>query len=169
MTGRSDTTLLKPRRAPRGIAAARCLCGAVVMEIDTPAVWAWHDHGAASRVAQGCAYATYVGSWVSKFRILKGAEAIGRYDDAARKTARSFCRHCGTPVFYERARAPKMVNIPRALFSGRVGREPRYHVGLDDAAEWEYRGEALSPLKGYPGVMQERPRRRKAPPFDVPE
>ena len=51
-------------------ALGRCACGAVELEIDVPARWAWHDHSAASRLAQGCAYATYVGSWRSRFRIL---------------------------------------------------------------------------------------------------
>jgi hypothetical protein len=53
-----------------------------------------------------------------------------------------------------------MVNIPRGLFETRTGREPRYHVALDEAPDWAWRGEALAPLKGYPGVMWERPRRR---------
>ncbi len=94
------------------------------LEIEVPARWAWHDHSEASRLAQGCAYATYVGSWRSRFRVLKGQASIGRYKDAAAATARSFCKRCGTPLFYERARAPTMVNIPRALFESRAGRAP---------------------------------------------
>ena len=136
-----------------------CVCGAVALEIDVPAVWAWHDHSAASRHAQGCAYATYVGSWRSRFRILAGEEQITRFEDKAAGTARSFCALCGTPLFYERARAPKMVNIPRALFAERTGREPRYHLNIEAAPEWAYNGEPLAPLKGYPGVMWRRPRR----------
>lgn len=138
----------------------RCVCGAVLLEIDVPAVWAWHDHSAASRHAQGSAYATYVGSWRSRFRILQGAEHLTRYEEPDTGAARSFCARCGTPVLYERARSPKMVNIPRALFETRTGREPRYHVGLHEKADWTYAGEPLSPLKGYPGVMRERPRRK---------
>src|ERR1700691_1657350 len=105
-------------------AVARCACGAVRMEIDVPAVWAWHDHSQASQRAQGCAYATYVGSWRSRFRVLKGAKHIRRFEDGDTRTARSFCGVCGTPLFTVRARAPKMVNIPRALFESRTGREP---------------------------------------------
>lgn len=142
-------------------ALGRCACGAVELEIDVPARWAWHDHSAASRLAQGCAYATYVGSWRSRFRILKGEDRIGRYEDAEARTTRSFCTACGTPLTYERARSPTMVNIPRALFVERTGREPRYHMNLGEQADWIYAGEPLAPLKGYPGVMWERPRRRK--------
>jgi hypothetical protein len=96
----------------------------VKFEIDYPAFWAWHDHSDASRRAQGCAYATYVGTWRSRFRVLQGTERITRFDEPATRAKRSFCARCGTPLFYERASAPKWVNIPRALFSGRTGREP---------------------------------------------
>jgi len=159
MPRRADPPTGEKRSAVQ--AQARCVCGAVRLEIDVPGVWAWHDHGEASRRAQGCAYATYVGSWKSRFRILAGDDCLTRYEDAERGTVRSFCARCGTPMLYERARAPKIVNIPRALFESRTGREPRYHVNLAEAADWEYAGAALAPLKGYPGVMWERPRRKK--------
>lgn len=139
----------------------QCVCGAVRFEIDVPAVWAWHDHSAASRHAQGAAYATYVGSWKSRFRLLDGEAAITRYEDAEAGTTRSFCARCGTPLFYERARSPRYINIPRPLFQGRTGREPRYHMNLDQQADWTWRGEALGPVKGYPSVMRQRPRKKK--------
>ena len=150
-------------------AQAACACGAVRLEIDVPAVWAWHDHSAASRQAQGGAYATWVGSWKSRFRILQGEADITRWEDPERKTIRSFCARCGTPLAYERARAPNIVNIPRGIFRSRTGREPRYHMYLDQQADWTWTGEALAPLKGYPGVMRERPRKKARtlePPID---
>ena len=143
-------------------ASGQCLCGAVRFEIDVPARWAWHDHTRASRVAHGAAYATYVGSWRKRFRITAGDDDITRYEDHATKTARSFCKRCGTPLFYERGRSRHMVNIPRALFRSRTGREPLYHIGIDEMQPWIYTGAPLGPLKGFPGVVWERPRKRKA-------
>lgn len=142
-------------------AAGACRCGAVRLEIDVPARWAWHDHSQASRQAQGCAYATYVGSYRSRFRWLAGEDLLTRYEDAAAGTVRSFCARCGTPMLYERARAPTMVDVPRAVFAERTGREPRYHMNLDERADWTWAGEPLAPLKGYPGVMWEKPKRTK--------
>ncbi|WP_293906781.1 GFA family protein [Phenylobacterium sp.] len=142
-------------------AAGACVCGAVKIEIDVPARWAWHDHAAASRHAHGAAYVTYVASYRSRFRILEGEDSLTRFEDAAAGTARSFCARCGAPVLYERARSPTMVNIPRALFTERTGREPRYHMNLSEQADWTYLGEPLAPLKGYPGVMWARPRKTK--------
>jgi hypothetical protein len=143
-------------------ATGECVCGEVRLEIDYPAFWAWHDHSDASRHAQGCAYATYVGSWRSRFRVLQGTDSITRFEDKKMRTARSFCAACGTPLFYERASSPKWINIPRALFSTRTGREPRYHLNIHEKVDWAYLGEALAPLKGYPGVMWVRPKRKKA-------
>jgi hypothetical protein len=119
-----------------GISTGQCLCGRVGFEIDTPARWAWHDHSAASRRAHGAAYATYVGSWRKRFRITRGAAAITRFEDKTAKTVRSFCARCGTPLCYERARSPHMVNIPRALFLGRTGRQPLYHIAIEEMPEW---------------------------------
>ncbi len=157
---RQTTPHPKPAKASNVQAQGQCVCGAVRIEIDVPAVWAWHDHSPASRHAQGCAYATYVGSWKSRFRILEGEDCLTRFEDAEARTARSFCGRCGTPVLYERDRSPRYVNIPRAMFSTRTGREPRYHVHLEDQAEWIYLGEPLSPLKGFPSVMRVRPSRK---------
>ena len=147
---------------------ARCLCGAVELEIDLPARWAWHDHSTASRRAHGAAYATYVGSWRRRFRVTKGAGDITRFQDETTGTVRSFCSRCGTPLIYERAHSAHMVNIPRALFAGRTGREPRYHIAIDELQDWAYTGEPLVPLKGFPGIVWERPgtkKRRRTDPF----
>jgi hypothetical protein len=150
--------LAKPTVAG-GIASGQCLCGKVAFEIDVPARWAYHDHSASSRRAHGAAYATYVGSWRKRFRVVKGKTSMTRYEDKG--TTRSFCSSCGTPVIYERARSPHMVNIPRALFSGRTGRQPLYHLAIEELQEWAYTGEPLVPLKGFPGVVWQRSRKKR--------
>jgi hypothetical protein len=147
--------------AAGGLASGQCLCGKVSLEIDVPARWAWHDHSVASRRAHGAAYATYVGSWRKRFRIVKGEKLIARYEDKSTGTSRSFCSGCGTPLFYERGRSPHMVNIPRALFSGRTGRQPLYHIAIEELQEWAYTGEPLVPLKGFPGVVWQRSKKKR--------
>ena len=148
-------------RAAAATSMGRCLCGAVEIEIDFPARWAWHDHSSATRRAHGSAYATYVGSWRRRFRVTKGLGAITRFQDEETGTARSFCSRCGTPLIYERVRSAHMVNIPRALFANRTGREPRYHVAIEELQDWAYLGEPLAPLKGFPGIVWERPSKKK--------
>lgn len=141
----------------------RCLCGGVTLEIAFPAFWAWHDHSAATRRAHGAAYATYIGCWKSRFRIAEGEDLIARYEDTS--STRTFCKRCGTPLTYARRREAKMVNIPRALFATRTGREPLYHSAIDELQEWAYLGERLKPLKGYPGIVWTGPKKKPRAPF----
>jgi hypothetical protein len=164
-----QATMILPASHPKDAAKKRakcvdvegsCVCGDVEIALDFPAFWAWHDHSPA-RHAHGAAYATYVGARKSRVRLLKGEAKLTCFESAETGTSRSFCRRCGTPIFYEPSHTPKWINMPRALFSERTGREPRYHIGLHEAAEWEYRGEPLAPLKDFPGVMWARPRPRR--------
>jgi len=154
------------RAVAAGIAKGQCLCGKVSFEIDAPARWAWHDHSAASRRAHGAAYATYVGSWRKRFRIVSGKAAIARFE--GKGTARSFGSLCGRPLIYERARSPHMVNLPRALFSGRTGRQALYHIAIEELQEWAYTGEPLVPLKGFPGVVWQRSKKKRRAAGDDP-
>src|SRR3954462_1895287 len=147
-----------------GIASGRCLCGGVAFEIDVPARWAWHDHSAASRSAHGAAYATYVGSWRKRFRVTAGEDLICRYEDASTKTVRGFCRACGSPLTYERGRPPHIINNPPPLFSSRTGREPLYHVAIEQMPDWAYTGAPLVRCKAFPAVVWHRARRKKLPP-----
>jgi hypothetical protein len=155
--------MAKTLKPPAEEAEGACACGAVRIAIGVPARWAFHDHSEASRRAQGCAYVTYVGSYRSRFRFLEGEAVVTRHEHEG--TTRSFCSRCGTPLSMERKRSPTMINLPRALFAGRTGREARYHTSLDEAPDWEYGGGKLVPLKGYPGVMWERPKPRKKRPL----
>jgi len=144
-----------------------CGCGIISFEIKHPARWAYHDHSRATRDTLGSAITTYVGSWRKRFRIVAGEEALCEYRDDENGITRRFCIECGSPVTYERDASPHMVNIPRGLFLEGVGREPRYHVRMAEMPEWAYTGEKVSPLKNYPTVQYERPRKSKnKPPSD---
>jgi len=142
------------------VVRGQCLCGAVEFEMEYPAFWAWHDHSRASRLAHGAVYATYVGTWRKRFRITAGVREISRFEDKTTGAVRSFCRCCGTPLIYERRGSRHMINIPRALFQGRTGRQPIYHIALEEKQDWAYAGEPLVPLKGYPGVFWKRSKKK---------
>ena len=151
----------KPGLKTAAAISGRCLCGTVEIETDVPVFWAWHDHSPASRRAHGAVYATYVGTFRSKVRILKGEDSIARFEEPETHNVRSFCSRCGSPLSYERKRSPKYINLSRALFTGRTGREAKYHVGHEQLQDWAYLGAPVSPVKNYPGLMMERVRKKK--------
>jgi hypothetical protein len=140
--------------------ADQCLCGAVQFEMEYHAFWAWHDHSRASRLAHGAVYETYVGTWRKRFRITAGEREINRGEQTG--AVRSFCRCCGTPLVCERTHSRHMINIQRTLFQSRTGRQPIYHIAIEEMQDWAYAGEPLVPLKGYPGVLWKRRRRKVA-------
>jgi hypothetical protein len=163
---------MKSKAGSPPIASARtvsgkCLCGAVEIKIEYPAFWAWHDHSEASRRAHGAAYATWLGCWRKKVHIAKGEKNIARYEEPKTGAVRSFCSTCGSPLIYERRSSKSMINVARGLFTARTGREPRYHIGIDQQVDWIYTGGPLVPLKGYPGVVWERPKAKKRKRADV--
>src|SRR6266550_3910388 len=84
----------------------------------------------------------------------KTAKAVGI--SAGQCLCGSVCFEIDTP-----ARSPHMVNIPRALFTGRTGRQPLYHIAIEELQEWAYTGEPLVPLKGFPGVVWQRSKKKK--------
>jgi len=53
-----------------------------------------------------------------------------------------------------------MISIPRALFLSRTGRQPIYHIAIEEMQDWAYVGEPLVPLKGYPGVFWKRSKKK---------
>ncbi len=57
-----------------------------------------------------------------------------------------------------------MINIPRALFQTRTGRQPNCHIAIDEMQDWAYAGEPLVPLKGYPGVFCKRSKKKSRVP-----
>ena len=139
-----------PRHLSSRHLSARRLCGAVQLEIDFPAFWAWHDHSAASRRAHGAAYATYIGCWRKHARVTKGRRSIARFEDATTESTRSFCSRCGTPLLYERKRSPHMVNIPRALFTGLPAASPAITWPSRSFRIGPTRATGLSPLSAIP-------------------
>lgn len=155
---KATKTETKRRATAPACAEGRCLCGAVVVEIGVPARWAWHDHSTASRRAPGAAYATYVGSWASRFRFVQGEDNLTRYEDKANHATRSFCRTRGSPVLYQRNK--QNVNLPRAMFTSGTGRNPRYHIAIAQLQDWTYLGEKLRPPRGFSGVVWTGGRRR---------
>ena len=135
-----------------------CLCGAVRFRAAGPASNATLCHCTSCRRAAGAPAVAWVTFPASRFTLTRGDPV--RYRSSP-LVIRTFCGRCGTPIAYERGHSPHMVNVPRALFQGRTGRQPLYHIGISELQDWTYRCGPLGPLEGFPGVVWERPRRKK--------
>ena len=116
-------------------------------------------HRAAARMARPTPPMSAAGasaSASSKARLWSRATRTRRPAPRA-VSVRPAARHCST-----NAAARRTWSTSRArLFSGRTGRQPLYHIAIEELQEWAYTGEPLVPLKGFPGVVWQRSRKKR--------
>lgn len=132
-----------------------CLCGAISFEVDDFDGPVAHCHCKMCRKFHGAEYATFAGASRRSFRWLDGQRAVAEYR-AANGTVRSFCRHCGSSLFFWSPRAdPGVVEIALGVFDSDIPVVPDAHIFVGSAANWtsiedtlpqfeEGRGSALS-------------------------
>ncbi len=118
-----------------GRARGKCLCGAVQFDVLVPVKWCAHCHCSICRRAHGAALVTWLGVERDGFRLLKGKDELVRYrsSDAAE---RSFCRICGSSMFFEGQRWADEIHVARALFDSPLSPPPLAHVFFDSGADW---------------------------------
>jgi len=113
-----------------------CLCGVVSFEADAFDHRAAHCHCRMCRKFHGAEFATFVGVPRRSFRWIGGVDAVEQYR-ARNGTVRSFCRHCGSSLFFWSPRAdPEIVEVALGLFDEDVPVVPDAHIFVGSAANW---------------------------------
>lgn len=88
------------------------------------------------RKFHGAEYATIVGVSRQSFRWTGGENAITEYE-APNGTIRSFCRHCGSSLFFQSPREdPEILEIALGVFDDGVPVVPDAHIFVGSAASW---------------------------------
>jgi hypothetical protein len=82
---------------------------------------------------------------------ISGAQDLVRYETDTGAT-RSFCRRCGSTLFYEGPRWPGELHVVLANVRGSIDRTPSAHYYVDHAAEWWEIADSLPRHGGKTGV-----------------
>jgi hypothetical protein len=101
--------------------------------------------------AHGAGYVTWIGVPFERFRIVAGADRLGRYRSSDHGT-RSFCAGCGSSLFCESTRHPDWIDVVLANVDGPIDRAPEMHVFFDDRAPWAVVGDTLPRFGGESGM-----------------
>jgi hypothetical protein len=112
-----------------------CLCGAVRYRIDRPPLWVAHCHCSICRRAQGAGFVTWAGFAEGALGFDAGEKLLSRYSSSA-AAMRSFCRRCGTPLFFQSSRWPGEIHVTLASLDSAAGLEPQAHVYWGSRAPW---------------------------------
>jgi len=117
------------------MASGQCFCGKVRFEVTGMPKWVAHCHCGMCRRAHAAGYVTWVGYPAGAMRLTQGADNITAYRSSP-PASREFCRTCGSQLFFRHERYADEVHIPRALFEGDVGMEPKAHIYFSDKVAW---------------------------------
>jgi len=128
-----------------------CLCGAVRFEIRLPALFCAHCHCSICRRAHGAGYVTWVGAVTDGFTLLAGENHLVRYRSSDHG-ARSFCKTCGSTLFFNTAHDPERIDVVLANLLGEADLQPQFHAYFDDRAAWVEVNDGLPRLGGPTGL-----------------
>ncbi len=134
-----------------GVVAGACLCGAVRFEIQLPTLFCAHCHCSMCRRAHGAAFVTWVAVAVGDFTVRAGEAELTRYRSSAHGT-RSFCRTCGSTLFFTSTEHPERVDVALANVQGDIDRPPQLHAYYDDRVPWVEVTDTLPRLGGLTGL-----------------
>ena len=122
-----------------------CHCGAVAFEVDAPARVIVQDCNCSL-----CRMSGYLHLIVpaSRFRLLRGQDALTNYTFNTGTAKHLFCRHCGIKSFYVPRSNPDGYSVnARCLDAGTVG---SMQVEPFDGRNWEANGASLAHLTEEP-------------------
>ena len=113
-----------------------CLCGAVSFEASDVDHQAAHCHCRMCRKFHGAEHATFVGVPRKSFRLIDRGDAVAEFG-APNGTVRSFCRNCGSSLFFWSPNGdPEVVEVSLAVFDDNVPVVPDAHIFVGSAANW---------------------------------
>ena len=113
-----------------------CLCGAISFEVDGFDPQVAHCHCSMCRKFHGAEYATIAAVPRRQFRWIGGKNEVQTYE-AANGTVRSFCRHCGSSLFFQSPKGdPDVIEVALGVFDGEVPVAPDAHIFVGSAASW---------------------------------
>lgn len=143
--------------------AGSCLCGAIRYRAEGPFVEAHHCHCSACRKAHGAAFASYAAVKQRQLEV-QGEEHVAVYRSTP-EVQRSFCRTCGSSLFFAHDAAPKLVWIAAGTLDDRATAEraasdvptPDAHAFAASKATWWPLADSL------PAHQEQRPELAGAP------
>lgn len=118
---------------------ASCLCGAVALTLPDQFDYMGNCHCSECRKFSGGDYASVGGLDGNKVTIVKGDEAIGRYQKSA-ETTLAFCRHCGSSLFSQKSSSGK-INLRLGVLDDVPSQRPAFHIFVGSKAPWHQIGD----------------------------
>jgi hypothetical protein len=112
-----------------------CLCGRVKYEAKGPLSSIVRCHCDQCRKASGSEFACNGAVPASGFRVLQGEELL-KYFEYTPGGQRTFCSHCGSPLFKRNLAAPEVVRLRLGCLDVEVDGKPLAHLFVSEKPAW---------------------------------
>jgi molybdenum cofactor guanylyltransferase len=145
---------MTPDPAPRD-AHGQCHCGRVRFIARFPSRFCCHCHCQSCRKAHSSGFVTWIGFKSEQVALVSGAEELVGYESSP-GTRRTFCRVCGTKLFFESSRWPGETHIALAAFTTAVDRAPDGHAFYEEHVAWlpwPHDPAPTTPKRGVSGLI----------------
>jgi hypothetical protein len=121
--------------AAPGEARGSCQCGRIRFLARFPSRFCTHCHCESCRRSHSAGFVTWIGFKSEQVTLDAGADDLVAYESSPR-TFRSFCRVCGTKVFFQSDRWAGETHIPLAALTSAVDRAPEGHYCFEEHVAW---------------------------------
>jgi hypothetical protein len=112
-----------------------CMCGRVRFVVRFPSRFCCHCHCESCRRSHGAGFVTWIGFASPQVSVETGAGDLVAYVSSP-GTKRTFCRGCGSRLFFESVKWPGETHVALAAFDDPVDRLPDRHVFFDEHVSW---------------------------------
>lgn len=129
---------------------ASCLCGAVALTLPDQFDYMGNCHCSECRKFSGGDYSSVGGLDGNKVTIVKGIDAISRYQKSA-ETTLAFCRHCGSSLFSQKSSSGK-INLRLGVLDDVPSQRPAFHIFVGSKAPWHQIGDDCPQFDPRPPV-----------------
>jgi len=136
---------------PETAVPGSCFCGSVRFEVTPPTLISAHCHCSMCRRSHGAAYVTWFTLPKAQFRVTAGEGELTRHQSSDHGT-RSFCRRCGSSLFFETTERPEQIDVVLANMHAAIDRAPQVHVFFDAHVDWVEIADDLPRLGGESGM-----------------
>lgn len=113
---------------------ARCLCGDILFEVDTPLSSPRYCHCNFCAKFAGTRPAAWAITNTDGLFVRAMASPVSKFDSG--QGIRNFCSRCGSPLWFESKVKPAMLAVPLGAFDDEELPAPEMHIFVDSNPQW---------------------------------
>ncbi len=124
-----------------------CFCKKIQFKVEIPILTCTHCHCESCRRTHNAPFVTWTSFNISQLSFDHGENFLKKFE-SSKGNFRSFCSHCGTPLFAEMIGDDSIIYLPTSCFISEIDLKPTRHVSFEEKVSWLEVNDQLPKYKG---------------------